>query len=74
MLKVFLIVWACMAPNYLQCERVMAMEITKEDDPMRWCLLQRPWVASMWQRRLNDGWLTFTRCQFVTPAKDRRLE
>lgn len=72
MLKVVLIVWACAAPNYLHCEQLMATEIRREEDPMRWCLLQRPGVASMWQLRLNDGWLTFTECRFVNPEKNGR--
>ena len=67
MLKVFLIVWACMEPDYTRCEQLVATEIKREADPMYWCLLNRPWVASMWQLRLNDGWLTFTKCQTVAP-------
>ena len=73
MLKVFLIVWACLEPNYTDCEQLIATEIIRDVDPMRWCLLHRPAVAMLWQKRLNDGWLTFTQCKIVNPDKNGEL-
>ena len=72
-IKVFLVVMACLRPDFTYCEQVAATEITKAADPMYWCLLNRPWVSSMWQLRLNDGWTTFTRCQLVNTGKNGRL-
>jgi len=72
MIKVFLIVMACLRPNFTHCEQLAVTEIVRETDPMRWCLLHRPWVASRWQVRLKDNWLTFTRCEFVNPEKNGR--
>ncbi len=71
-IKIFLIVMACAKPDFTLCEQIMAMKVTGPD-PMYWCLLNRPRAAVMWQTRLNDGWLTFTRCQNVNPTKDGRL-
>ena len=68
MLKVFMIVWACYAPEYTHCEQLSVTEIAREADPMYWCLLNRPWTASMWQLRLNDGWLSFTECRRVSAS------
>ena len=62
MLKVFMVVWACAAPQYERCEQLMSTEIVREADPYYWCLLNRPFAAMLWQKRLNDGWLTFTQC------------
>ena len=73
MLKVFMIVWACLEPNYTHCEQLMASEVTRGKDPMRWCLLTRPGMAALWQEKLNDGWLTFTKCQIVNPDKNGEL-
>jgi len=72
MIKVFLLVMACYRPDFTYCEELMAEEIIASD-PMYRCLLIRPAVASLWQLRLNDGWLTFTKCKLVNPTKNGRL-
>jgi hypothetical protein len=72
MIKVFLLVVACMRPDFTTCQQLMAEEITGPD-PVYWCLLNRPFAAMLWQERMNDGWLTFTRCQLVNTEKNGRL-
>lgn len=73
MIKVFLIIMACWRPDFVYCEQLMAIEIVEEVDPMYWCLLNRPAVVSKWQTKVNDGWVTFSRCQLVNPTKNGRL-
>ncbi len=72
MLKIFLIVVACARPDFTACQQLMVEEITGPDS-MYWCLLNRPRAAMLWQTRLSDNWLTFTRCQLVNPTKNGRL-
>ena len=69
MIKVLLVVWACYAPRYDQCQQLMSMEITGPD-PMGWCLLNRPSVAMLWQTQVYDGWLTFTHCRRVDMERE----
>lgn len=73
MIKVFLVIVACWQPYFLYCQQLMAIEVIEEVDPMYWCLLNRPAVVSMWQTKVNDGWVTFSRCQIVNPTQDGRL-
>ncbi len=73
MIKIFLVVVACLRPDFTQCEQLTATEIVRPVDPMYWCLLNRPWVSSMWQTKVNDGWTVFTRCQLVNTEKNGRL-
>ncbi len=74
MIKVFLIVMACMRPNFTACQQLMAEEVTGPD-PMHWCLLNWPRAAALWQLRLPDDrrWLAFTRCQLVNPTQNGEL-
>ncbi len=72
MIKIFLVVVACMRPDFTECKMLMAEEITGFD-PMYWCLLNRPRAAMMWQARAGDRWLTFTRCQIVNPTENGEL-
>ena len=72
MIKVFLIVMACLEPNYTACQRLTTVEVTGPD-PMYWCLLNRPRAAMLWQLQIKDGWITFTQCQLVNTEKNGRL-
>lgn len=72
MIKVFLIVMACMRPDFTHCQQLMAEEVTGSD-PMYWCLLNRPRTASLWQARMPERWLTFTRCALVNAEENGRL-
>lgn len=69
MIKVFLIVMACMKPDFTTCERLAFVEM---QDP-ELCQLRRPTAAMLYQLDLPNGWLTFTRCQLVNPEKNGRL-
>ncbi len=69
MIRVFLIIMACMEPNFTTCERLASFMLP---DP-EICQLRRPEAAMAYQLDLPDGWLTFTRCQLVNSEKNGRL-
>ncbi len=68
MIKVFLIVMACVEPDYTECQWLYAAEMYNP----KICQLRRPMMAMGFQLDLPDGWLTFTRCELVNPEKNRR--
>lgn len=71
MIKVFLVVIACMAPNYTYCEWMESVEMS---DPET-CQLTRPVAAGVFQLQLPEGsgWRTFTRCELINPEENGRL-
>ena len=69
MIKVWLIVVACLEPDYTLCARYPAIE----QPNMRVCQLNRSAAASTYQTFGYDGWLTFTKCQYVNPDKNGSL-
>ncbi len=69
MIEVWMVIVACLAPHYTDCE---VLETVKFTDPER-CQLMRPAAAAFVQLNLNDGWLTFTRCELVNPEENGRL-
>lgn len=68
MIEAWMIIIACLAPNYTDCER---LETIKFENSER-CQLLRPTAAAIFQLDLNDGWLTFTKCELVNPEKNGR--
>ena len=72
MLKVWMIVMACMAPDFTTCQRMAAVEWS---DPIT-CQLDRILVSGLWRIKLeNQGhsnWSIFTRCEIVNPEKNGR--
>ncbi len=74
MIELFLIVTACLEPNYTDCHQLKAYDYTQESP--HFCQLDRPYQAAAWQLWLdlgeegNMGWRTFTRCQYVNPDQN----
>jgi hypothetical protein len=62
-LKVSLIIWACMAPGWQNCSHVKTLDMTAAG-PVR-CELNRPVVAHITQEYLFDGWYPFTECRVM---------
>ena len=74
MIKAFLIVTACLrSTNFTQCEPLTIIKITGPNPPY-WCQLNRPAIASLFQTQVDDGWLTFTRCEIVDSSEGGGLE
>ncbi len=71
MIEVFLTVIACMEPDYERCQVLHEYEMS--DWPPYVCQLNRPYMASVWQTQVYDGWLTFTECEAYWP-KEAELE
>lgn len=69
MIKVFLVILACMKPNYTACQWLDVVEMPNPEI----CQLRRPTAAMFFQPGLPDGWLTFTRCELVNTEKNGRL-
>ena len=63
-LTVFLVIMACMEPEYNRCQTLHQYQIPPPK-AYYWCLLNRPAMAAFWQHRVYDGWLTFTECRLV---------
>lgn len=71
MTRLFLIVFACMAPDFSTCHQMSSYEYTLR--PHYECQLDRPYYLMVWQdiveQHGNHDWLTFTRCRFETPEQ-----
>lgn len=71
MIKVFLIVTACLAPNFVECEW---MEVIERPDPIQ-CQLDRIPVSGWWRHEVQVeqgflNWSIFTRCDLVNPESN----
>jgi len=72
MIKVFLVVVACLAPDYVKCDQIA---VYRMKNPVV-CQLNRPPMVMFYERQnnLNDGWFIFTRCQIVNTENGDRDE
>lgn len=72
MIKVFLIVMACQAPDYTICHR---MDVIERPDPVT-CQMDRVPVSGWWRTNIqNQGysnWSIFTRCELINTEKNGR--
>lgn len=68
MIEAWMIIVACLAPNYTECVELDRIEFV---DPLM-CQLRRPAAAAIYQLEMPDGWLTFTKCELVNPEKNER--
>ena len=72
MIKIFLIVMACVAPDFTTCQR---MAVVEWSNPIN-CQLDRILVSGLWREKLQSqgysNWSIFTRCEIVNPEKNGR--
>lgn len=70
MLKVFLVVVACQAPNYTYCKWMEAIEVP---DPLT-CQEERVPVSGVWKAEVRrqgfTDWEVFTRCELINPEQN----
>ena len=69
MIEVWMIVVACLAPNFTECRLLESMDWK---DPIQ-CQLHRPVVVSMFMNRVvnwEGEWITFTECQLIVPDQN----
>lgn len=72
MLKIFLIVMACMRPDFTTCK---LMEYVEQPDPTT-CQLDRVPVSGWWKIEIREqgfpNWSIFTRCEIVNTEQNGR--
>jgi hypothetical protein len=65
MIQVFLVILACVAPDFTYCKRMLIVE---RPDPIT-CQFDRLPIGGVWQLELREKnlykWSIFTHCEFV---------